>query len=192
VKLQQGVLVTEVRPNTPAAKAGLKPGDIILRFAGEGVSSPRELQGIVERSQIGATDPLAILRDGKSMTLNVTCRELPSDFAMAGNGPSESAGSESSHFEKLGIQVESLSPEVAKHLGVKATHGVAITEVRPGSPAALAGLSTGMVITEANRRPLKSVEDFRQALKASPLDKGVLLLLHSAEGSRFAVIRVES
>ena len=84
VKVHQGVLVTEVRPDTPAAKAGLKPGDIILKFAGQAVSTPRELQGIVEQAKIGSTDPLVLLRDGKEMTLNVTCRELPSDLAMAG------------------------------------------------------------------------------------------------------------
>ena len=173
VKVHQGVLVTEVRPDTPAAKAGLKPGDIILKFAGQAVSTPRELQGIVEQAKIGSTDPLVLLRDGKEMTLNVTCRELPSDLAMAG-ATSHEGGNESSRFDKLGLQVESLTPQIAEQLGVKAEHGVVITEVRSGSPAALAGLTTGMVIVEVNRQPVKTVEDFRRRVDAKPLDKGVL------------------
>ena len=88
--------------------------------------------------------------------------------------------------------MEDLTPEVAEHLGVKADHGVAITEVRSGSPADLAGLTTGMVITEANRQPVKTTDDLAQGAGGRPLDKGVLLLVRSAEGSRFVVIRVES
>jgi serine protease Do len=192
VKVHSGVLVTEVRPDTPAAKAGLKPGDIILHFAGKAVSSPRELQGLVERVKIGSTLPLAILRDGKQMTLDVTCRELPGDLALAGNATHESGNAESSHFDKLGIQVEDLTPRIAEQLGVKAEHGVVITDVQPDSPAAMAGLSTGMVIAEANRQPVGTVGDLRKVLESRPLDKGVLLLVRSNEGSRFVVIRVES
>ena len=75
---------------------------------------------------------------------------------------------------------------------MKVEHGVVITDVRSGSPADMAGLGTGMVIIEANRQPVKSVDDFRKAMGSKPLDKGVLLLVRSAEGSRFVVIRVES
>jgi serine protease Do len=192
VKVHHGVLVTEVRPETPAAKAGLKPGDIILHFAGKAVSNPRELQGLVERAKIGSTLPLAILRDGKQMTLDVTCREMPGDLALAGNAVHEPGNAEPSHFDKLGIQVEDLTPRIAEQLGVKAEHGVAITDVQPDSPAAMAGLSTGMVISEANRQPVKTVGDLRKALENRSLDKGVLLLVRSTEGSRFVVIRVES
>ncbi|MGA2066359.1 MAG: Do family serine endopeptidase [Thermoguttaceae bacterium] len=192
VNVHQGVLVTEVRPDTPAAKAGLKTGDIILQFAGQPVSNPRELQGIVERAKIGGAQPLLVLRDGRQMTLNVTCRELPADLAMAGPASHRPAGAETSHFDKLGIQVENLTPEIAEQLGVKIDHGVAITDVRSGSPAELAGLAAGMVITEANHQPLRTVEDLRKALEGRPLDKGVLLLVRSSEGSRFVVLQTES
>jgi serine protease Do len=192
-KVHTGVLVTEVRDGTPAAKAGLKPGDIILRFAGKPVSSPRELQGVVEEARIGSSQSLSVLRDGKEMTLSVTCREMPADFTAASMGSAVEPGkSESSRFEKLGIEVEDLTPQLAEHLGVKAEHGVAITDVRAGSPADQAGLASGMVITQANSRAVKSVGDLRKALEAKPLDQGVLLLVRSPAGSRFVVIRVES
>ena len=85
-----------------------------------------------------------------------------------------------------------LTAPVAEKLGIKAEHGVVITDVRAGSPADLAGLASGMVITEANRQPLRTVEDFSKALGAKSLDKGVLLLVRSAEGSRFVVIAAQS
>ena len=179
--------------NNNAAKAGLKPGDVLLRFAGHGVASPRELQNLVEKCAIGSSQSLEVLRDGKQITLSVTCREMPGDFTVANFGKRESAAEgQSSAFDQLGIEAETLTGQLAEHLGVKVDHGVAITEVRSGSPAAAAGLAAGMVITEANRMPIKTTDDLQKALKAKPLDQGVLLLVRSAEGSRFVVIRVES
>jgi serine protease Do len=191
VKVRQGVVVTEVRPDTPAAKAGLKPGDIVLKFAGKSVSGPRELQSLVEQAKIGNTEPLLILRDGKQMALNVTSAELPSETSVAGNPAIEMKKGETTRFDKLGIQAETLTSKIAEQLGVSADQGVVITDVRSGSPADLAGLSTGMIITEANRQPVKSVEDFSNALGQKPMEKGVLLLLRTPEGSRYVAIQIE-
>ena len=80
VKVHTGVLIADVQANSPAAKAGLKSGDIVLQFAGHPVSSPRELQGYVEESKIGAAEPLVVLRDGKRMTLEAVCREMPKAY----------------------------------------------------------------------------------------------------------------
>ncbi len=196
VKVNQGVLISQVFPNTPAAKAGLKAGDVILEFDGKTIASPHELQGLVEMAKPGATAPLTIIRDGTRMTLGVKSAEMPSDYGVAGTS-SQGAGdenekAETSRFEKLGVEVEDLTPALAEQLGVKEEHGVAITSVRSGSPAELAGLAAGMVITEANHQPVKTVADFRKALGNKSLDKGILLHVRSQEGSRFIVIRVES
>jgi len=85
--------------------------------------------------------------------------------------------------------IADLTVPVAEQLGIKTEHGVVITEVRSGSQADRAGLSSGMVITEANRQPVKTVGEFRKALGAKPLEKGVLLLVRSAEGSLFVASR---
>jgi serine protease Do len=191
VKVHEGVLVTEVLPQSPAAKAGLKPGDIILAFAGTGVSNPRELQGLVEMAKVGSSQSLAVLRDGKRITLPVTCTEQPANFGLARNSSQESGNAETSRFDKLGIQAENLTSQVADQLGVKADHGVVITEVRSGSPAEMAGLAEGMVITQANRKPVKTVDDLRSTIGKQSLQEGVLLLVHSKEGARFVVIRVQ-
>jgi serine protease Do len=81
---------------------------------------------------------------------------------------------------------------VAEQLGIEAEHGVVITDVRAGGPAEMAGLATGMVIAEADRQPVKTVDDFRKIFDSKPLDKALLLLIRTTEGSRFVVIRVES
>ena len=86
-KVREGVLVTEVQPNTPAAKAGLHSGDIILEFAGKPVSGPRELQGMVEEVKAGSTQSLTILRSGKRMTLEAVCKEQPGNFGVAQPNP---------------------------------------------------------------------------------------------------------
>ena len=192
VKVHQGVLVTQVQPNTPAAKAGLKTGDIILDFAGQAVSKPQELQSMVEMCKANSTHPLTILRNGSRMTLNVVCAERPANIDIAGTHSERSGKAESSSFEKLGIQVENLTPQVAEQLGIEAEHGIVITDVRSGSPADMAGLATGMVIAQADRQPVNTVEEFRKVLNSKPLAKGLLMLVRTAEGSRFVVIRVES
>ena len=190
-KVGEGVLVTDVQPNTPAAKAGLQSGDIILDFAGKAVGNPRQLQGVVEMAHAGGSQAMTVLRDGRRMTLNVTCAEQPADFGLARNGTPNSEKGATSNFDKLGLQVENLTPQVAEKLGIKDEHGVVITDVRSGSPAEMAGLTEGMVITQANRKPVTTVDAFRSAIGTQPLKDGVLLLVHSKEGARFVVLHVE-
>jgi serine protease Do len=191
VKVHQGVLVTEVQPDTPAAKAGLKAGDVILEFAGKQVSSPRELQGIVEQAKIGSKQSLLLLRDGKRMTIEVTCGEQTGERQAASEGAPSRPG-KADRFEKLGLEVETLTADVAKQLDMNVDHGVVITDVRSGSPADQAGLTSGMVITQANRKPVKTVEELRKVLEEKPATKGTLLLVRTPQGARFVVIRAEN
>lgn len=195
VQPNEGVLVTEVYPNTPASEAGIKSGDVILSFDGKKVSSPNELQSYVEESEIDKAHDVEILRDDKRMTIKVTVREQPSEYGMdrvpprlRGRGR---ALPESEAIAKLGIQVETLTPEVADQLGTDLKEGVVITAVKPGSPAALAGLSEGTIIVEANRQKVRNLSDLREALAAKPLSQGVLLRVATPEGmSRYVAIRV--
>ena len=190
VKVHSGVLVREVRNNTPAAKAGVQPGDVILQFAGHPVNDPRQLQNIVEESPIGSSHPMLLLRDGKEITINVTCNELPADATVATSPSSHHEGGNGSSFDQLGIQAETLTGALAEQLGVKADSGVAISEVRPGSPAAMAGLAKGMVITQANRKPVKSLADLRKALESRPLSEGLMLMVRTEEGNRMVMLRI--
>lgn len=189
LKAPEGVAVTDVMDNMPAAKAGLKAGDVILEYDGHKVSTPRELQSIVERSEIGAKHDVKIWRDGKNLTLKAVPREAEEE---AGNSalPQTERG-KTSRFEKLGLEVENLTPEIAEHLNVQADHGVVISDVSAGSPADRAGLESGMVIVEAGRAPVKSVADLKKVVEESK-DGGVLLLVRSEQGSRFLVLKSDA
>jgi serine protease Do len=193
VSVHEGVAVTEVFPNSPAAEAGLKPGDVIVKFAGQPTPGPQELQGLVERSKIGQKETLEVLRDGKRITLQIPVQEQPADYGIASRAPARggSSAQETSRFEKLGIEVAALNKDVANQLGLKSTEGVAIAQVRSGSLADLGGLESGMVILQANRKTIKTVDDLKTALESQPLDKGVLLLVRTADGTRFLVIRAD-
>lgn len=193
VKVHEGVLVTDIFPNTPGAEAGLKPGDVIVEFDGVKVAQPLELQGVVERAAIGGKHEMTVVRDGKRVELKVTGRQQPDNFGLVRSrmggpaGQGEKAPNE--RIEKLGIEVETLTAEVAEKLGVQAPKGVVITQVQPNSLADQAGLEAGMVITQVNRQDVKTADEFNKALDKSTLDKGVLILIRTSQGSRFIVLQ---
>jgi serine protease Do len=190
VKPREGVAVTDVFPNTPAAKAGLQSGDIIIRYAGVEVSNPIALQTLVERSQLNKPHMLTVVRDGKRMDLTFVPEEQPSEFGPAMGGSNRAPSkSESSQLEKLGLQVSELDEAVAEQLGMKGVEGVVITHVVSGGPADRAGLSSGMVITQVNRQAVKSLDGFLAAVKKAESGDGLLLLVRSQEGSRFVVVK---
>jgi serine protease Do len=192
LKNRHGAIVAEILPDGPAAKAGVHTGDVILEFAGHEVKGPAELQGMVEQAPIGQRASLVVLRDGKRTTLDFVTSEMPANAGVARSGSHGQGGGESSRFDKLGLQVETLTPELAEQLGVKAASGVVITNVVQGNLANLAGLSNGMVITEVNRKPVKSVDDFRKAVNQRTIAKGLLLLVETNNGSRYVVLRAET
>ena len=180
--------MAEVAADSPAAKIGLKAGDVIVQFAGKAVSTPRELQAIVEQAEIGHDHPLAVLRDGKRIELKVRLAEQPGDLK-AGDAAEGKTDGQTQRFEKLGMQVQTLTPEVAKKLELKADYGVVVTDVQSGSPAELAGLVPGMVVVEAAHKAVKTLEDLNKVLDEKSVAKGVLLLVRTGQGSRFVVIR---
>jgi serine protease Do len=183
-KVHEGVLVAGVSPDSPAAKVGFKAGDVIVEFAGKAVASPQELQGLVEESPIGKEQTVVILRNGKRVELKVSPTEASGDTVASGNNATHN-----STLEKLGMEVQNLTPDLAAKLQIKAEQGVVVTDVQAGSAAGRAGLASGMVIVDANRHAVKSVEDLSKAMDDKSLAKGVLLLVRTEQGSRFLVIR---
>jgi serine protease Do len=181
---REGVLVAGVSDDSPAAKAGFRPGDVIVEFAGKKVASPQELQEIVEESAIGRQQTAIVLRDGKRMEVKVSPTEATGDAVAA-----EGSHSPSAALEKLGMELQDLTPGLAAKLKIHAEHGVVVTDVQPGSAAEKAGLTGGMVIVEANRKAVKSAADLAKVLDDKSLAKGVLLLIRGEQGSRFVVLQ---
>ena len=189
VKTRQGAVVADVQPDTPAAAAGVKTGDVIIEFDGKPVGNPRELQLAVEQTPVGNRAKLTVMRDGKRVALAVTPQEQPTDYGLARGGTMVPGREGTLQDQKLGIEVSNLTAEVAEKLGVKTGEGVVITDVRNGSPAAMAGLTSGTVIAKVGQRPVNSIEEFQAAMEEQSLENGVMFLVRSAQGARFIVIR---
>jgi serine protease Do len=184
----QGALIGGVVDDSPAARAGLKEGDIIVTFDGKPVEAPRVLPALVANTPVGRGVPVVIMRDGARQTVTVTVGNLAdSREARAAGAPTEK-GPESRATEKLGLALQELTPELAKQLGVQGEKGVVITEVKPDSPAAQAGLAAGDVIREVNRMPVQGLQDVEKGL-ARRQDAGQVLLRVERDGSqRYIVI----
>jgi serine protease Do len=187
----QGAVITDVQPDSPAAQAGLQPRDVIVEFGGRPVQSPRALQAVVARAEIGSRQPVVVIRDGKRHTLYVTVKEQPKGYGEVAMNDEEGDARvpDSSSFDNLGLEVADLTKELAQQLNVKTESGVVITDVEPGSLAGSAGLRQGDVITHVGKTAVKSVEEFRAAVKKADLSKGLMLLIKSSEGSRFVVLK---
>lgn len=184
----EGAIVDQVRPGSPAAKAGVQSQDVILDFNGQKVTGTKELQGIVERMDVGKTYHMTVLRDGKQMTIPVTVEAMPSDTATVAQdeedkGSSKEKSRESVAVADLGIEVSALTPEVAKQLHMENVKGVALSSVKQGGLADEAGLREGMVIDRVDRHAVTTPDEFRDAMKKASLKKGVIFNVRIPDGS---------
>jgi serine protease Do len=200
VPLGQGALVVQVNPNTPALKAGLQAGDIILEMAGQKITDRGHLQGIVEALEIGKEFPMLILREGKNETINITVEQMPENYTAAmrrGKAPPEDEAPKEEkksapEFDALGLQVQEVDDDLRKQLQLgDDVAGIVVTSVKDGSPAAGAGLQSGDIIEKVAAIKVSTPEEFHTAVDKLSLDKGVALLVTRGMASRFVVLRSE-
>jgi serine protease Do len=177
-----GALVGDVSPDTPAARAGLKKGDVILKLNGEPVDSRNQLTLRVSQTPPGTSVKLGVWHDGKLEDVKVTLGELPEKSAKL-------EGEETTGNSALeGVDVDEITPDIAQDLKLPSgTHGVVVTSVDPASPAATTGLSRGDVIQEVNHKPVHSVAEYNQAITSSG-KKPVLLLVNHGGRTTFIVV----
>ncbi len=175
LKQTQGGLVSDVTPDSPAARAGLKRGDVIVAYNGRHIEAAHQLPALVAATEIGKTVPLTVLRNGESQTLSVTVAEMPAQVAASGTAPAAA---------DWGVTVSDITPDLARRFDLKETTGVVVTDVTPDSPASAVGLQHGDVITEADRKPVHNVGEYNQELAHA---RGRVLLLVDRQGQRFFV-----
>ena len=176
----QGVLVAQVSEDSPAEKAGIRQGDVIVAYQGQAVRDVGDFRNRVSLTPPGTRATVTILRDGKRRKLDVTLGKLD-QTATAAAGPGHSA-------DEIGLTVQTLTPELARQFDVEPGDGVVVTRVEPGSIAALAGIRPGTVILEVNRKPVKTAADFQRAIAAASDARRLLLLVRQDGMQHYLVL----
>jgi serine protease Do len=179
-----GALVQDVSPSGPAAKAGLKAGDVVRTMDGQPVESSGELTIKVMNTNPGTTIKLGILRDGKPMNVQVIVGTRPANLSVRGGGPSQESGPPTSGA-LAGVSVQNLGPGILQQLGLPSNvHGVVVTNVDSSSPAAQY-LTQGDVIVSINRQAVNNAEQFSQLASQA---KGQTLLRVIRQGEALYVV----
>jgi serine protease Do len=193
VEGEGGILVSQAFEKTPAAKGGLKDGDILMSLDGKIIRNGKQLQNAVASLPLGKPIDVKVVRDGKPKMLKVTIEEQPADY---GNErlslpkvpkPDKSAV----NLDGVGVQVMDLTANLAEQLGLKHVDaGVVVVRVKRDSPAADAGLFPGMVIIKTDKQAVRSAADLRTALTKKALQEGVVVRgVSAATGTTFALVK---
>jgi serine protease Do len=179
-----GAVITQVEPDSPGAKAGLKVGDVITQIDGKEVTDAGGLQVLVGEQNPGTTIHLQVMRDGKNINAPVTLEAM---------GKRDKSGNETSDAgqgkPRWGIGLGDITPDVRQQLQAPdSLHGAVVERVQPGSPADNAGLQQGDVILEVNRKPVHDAAEVKNALGSVPKGQDALVLVWSNGGNTFRVL----
>ena len=187
-----GALVSDVTAGSPAAKAGIKRGDIILGLNGEALNGSGDLTARIASTAPGTPVQLKIFRDGKTFELPVTLGELPEQGGASTSALGEGGSGGNSSKALEGVQVENLTPQIAQQLNLSgAAHGVVVDSVDQSSAAAEAGLQRGDVIIEVNHKTVNNMADFRAAMAGTGNQPVLLLVRPRAQNNVTEYILVE-
>ncbi|MGA9814247.1 MAG: Do family serine endopeptidase [Terriglobales bacterium] len=179
-----GAVVSQVEPDSPGAKAGLKVGDVITQLDGKEVTDAGALQVVVGEQNPGTTIHMQVMRDGNSVAVPVTLEAM---------GSRDKSGSETSDASngkpRWGIGLGDITPDVRQQLQAPdGLHGAVVERVQPGSPADNAGLQQGDVILEVDRKPVQNAAEVQKALGSVPKGQDALVLVWSNGGNTFRVL----
>jgi len=176
-----GALVGQVVPGSPAEKAGLKAGDVIIEYNGKEISQMSMLPAMVANTHVGEKAQLVLIRDGKKQNIAVEIGKLEDEEHVV-------ADNETGTSKKLGLTVQELTPKIAESLGIEETQGLIVSDISAGSAAAEAGILRGDIILEINREKVENVTQYKKALQAAQEKKSILLLIKREQNTRFVVI----
>jgi serine protease Do len=176
----EGALVSDIVKNSPAEKAGLKQGDIILEYNQTPVKSLQTFRNEIALLSPGTSVMLKVNRKGEILNISVSLGTATGSLA-PGNAI----------LQKLGMEVDTLTPDLAKQLGyTQKEEGVVISKVKPGSSAASAGLRPGFLIQAVNHKKVANVDEFNDAINQSE-NKRILLLVRQGGATRFYSIKID-
>lgn len=178
---EKGALVSEVIPESPAEKGGIRTGDIITTFDGKEIKEMNDLPRLVAATATGKSVAVKVMRDGKEETLTLGIEKMK-------DGDEDTSAVTQ---DKLGLTVKDLTKELAATLRIKDTSGVVVTDVKIDSLAATAGIQRGFILKEVNGAKIAKLEDYEKALASAKKDKVVRLLVKHGESSRYVAIKME-
>lgn len=176
----EGALVAQVLEDSPAEKAGIQREDIIIEFDQKKVNKMSELPRMVANTPVGKGVKVKLIRQGEEKILDVMVGELKEEqVAKAGRLATE---------KELGLTVQELTPEIAKHLGISESSGVLVSEVKAGSPAHRAGIRRGDVIKEIDRQPIEDLQGYEREMARLKGKGDILILVRRGENTFFVVV----
>ncbi len=181
LKEAEGALVSDVTEGSPAEKVNIKRGDVIISYNGKQIKVMDQLPRLVAATEIGKRVKLGLMRDGKNMEVEVVIGEMKEEGLRASRKPETE--------KDFGLVVQDITPDIAKHLGLKDKAGVIVTDVQPGSPAQNGDIKSGDVIKEIGRRPIRNINDFKEAMKRANLKEGIVILVKRDNGTFYTVLR---
>ncbi len=185
MKKPYGALVADVVADGPAAKTGLKAGDVVIEFNGQRIESSSDLPPLVGQTAPGASAKLVVLRAGQTNTIAVTIGELPEDNVAAhGRDPKPI---EKEKMDQLGLALSELSAQQRKQLGVG--DGVLVERVGEG-PGQRAGIRPGDVIQQVDGKPIKNIAAFRAQIAKAPKDRSLPILVRRGNGALFLALKI--
>jgi serine protease Do len=173
-------LVADTISGGAAEAAGIRRGDVIVKFDGKEIHEMNELPRVVASTPVGKEVEVEILREGKTLKLKLKVGELKDEVPP----PTE----EKARIE-MGMSVQEITPEMARQLQLKEAGGVVINQVEPGSAADEAGLQRGDIIREINGEPIRKLSDYQNAIAKVKKDEVVRLLVKRGERSIYLAFR---
>lgn len=183
-EVEKGVLVADVVSDSPAEKAGIKPGDVIQEVNGQPVETPLDLKEAVLKTEIGEKIKIVLVREGKRIEVELVTAPKPEKIIEAKGEIEE---------KLLGIRVAEITPELRERYKIgKEEKGVVIVEVESGGPADRVGITPGDVIKGVNRERIENLSDFESAMSKVEPGETVLLRLRHGLWSMFVTIRTRS
>ncbi|MCX5869439.1 MAG: DegQ family serine endoprotease [Deltaproteobacteria bacterium] len=183
---KSGALVTEVSKDSPADKAGIKQGDVIILYDGKPVTDVSDLRNRVAMTPPGTKVDLTFVRNEKQQKLTIQVEEQPVDMMTQLGTPQQPQ-----IFQKMGMSLQDLNADLARQFGYALGQGVLIAGVAPGTPAALARIQAGGLIEEVNRQPVHNLKELQQAVQQTSSAENILLLIRTGNRSQYVVLGVK-
>ncbi|MBU0479288.1 DegQ family serine endoprotease [bacterium] len=180
---RNGALISDfTSDDSPAKKAGIKQGDVIVEFDGKKIKDSSDLQRIVAHTEIGRKIPITVIRGGKEKDLHIIIEEMPEELGEASivSQPEESW---------VGLDVQNISEDIASRLGIKDTEGVIVTDVSPEGAAVGAGIKIGDIIREINGQKIRNLGDYNTAVNSIKDKSSAVFLVRRDKYSTYVIVK---